>query len=179
LDRIQVDDRFFVPYISKDTLEKRIIELADAINKEYWDKKPVFIVVLTGAFRFAATLMEHIHIPCEITFVKYTSYHGTESSGKINRVLGVDFPIEHRNIILLEDIVDTGLTIDFLLSDLNSYHPASVQIATLLLKPDSLKKNISLNYVGFEIPDNFVVGYGLDYNGLGRELNEIYTLQVV
>ncbi len=174
---IKVRDKKFVTYLSSDDIQSQIARMADTINVAYEGKNPLFIGVLNGAFMFASDLLQKITIPCEITFVKMTSYEGINTSGNVRQLVGLAESIEDRHIIILEDIVDTGLTMAKAKNDLAAQNPASLEIATLLFKPDCIKEDIPLRYVGFEIPDKFVVGYGLDYDGHGRNLQDIYQLK--
>ena len=177
MSSIKVKDKDFVPYLKGEAIQNRIAEIAGSINAEYEGKNPLFIGVLNGAFMFASDLLQSINIPCQITFVKMASYQGTTTTGSVKELLGLRESIEGKHVIILEDIVDTGLTMTKAMADLSVQNPASLEIATLLLKPDSLKKDLFLKFVGFEIPDKFVVGYGLDYDGYGRNLRDIYQLK--
>jgi len=174
---IKVKDKEFVPYLTSESIQKRIDELAKVINAEYEGKDPLFIGVLNGAFMFASDLLQKVNCSCQITFVKMASYQGTTSTGSVKELLGLRESIEGKHVIILEDIVDTGLTMSKAIADLSKQNPASLEIATLLLKPDSLTIDLEVKYVGFEIPDKFVVGYGLDYDGYGRNLQDIYQLK--
>lgn len=173
---IEVSDLTFELFLSKEEIQKRIGEMGSVISSDFETKKPLFIAILNGAFVFAADLVRHFEYDCEFTFVKLSSYSGTESSGKVLEIIGLDISIENRHVIIVEDIVDTGNTICQFLSHLETQKPASVSIATLLLKPEMLKHDLHPNYIGFEIPPKFVIGFGLDYNGLGRNLPDIYQL---
>lgn len=173
---ITVKDKTFVPFIGEKEIEARIAEIATQINTDYENMTPLFIGVLNGSFIFAAELFKQITTPATITFVKLASYRATESTGTIEEILGLDVDIAHRHIIILEDIVDTGLTMAALLQTLKEYQPASVAVATLLHKPEAAKNKIDLKYVGFSIENKFVVGYGLDYDGYGRNISSIYIL---
>lgn len=174
---LTIKDKTFIPFISAETIQARIQELANQINQEYADKQPLIVVVLNGAFVFAADLVKHLTIPCEITFIRVASYAATESSGQLKQILGLNDDIAGRDLILVEDIVDTGLTICEVCSQLQAKSPASIAIATLLFKPTALKKPLDLHYVGFEIENRFVLGYGLDYDGLGRNTPDILVLE--
>lgn len=171
-----INDKTFVPFIAADSIQQRIAELAGQINQQYVGKTPLIVVVLNGAFLFAADLMKRLTIPCEVTFIRVASYTGTGSTGQLKEILGLNDAIEGRDLIVVEDIVDTGLTICDVCEQLKAKNPASVAIATLLFKPKALKKPIDLHYVGFEIENQFVLGYGLDYDGLGRNTDEILVL---
>ncbi len=171
-----IKDKTFVPLITAEAIQSRIQELAGKINQDYADKQPLIVVVLNGAFLFAADLVKHLTIPCEITFIRVASYTATESSGQLKQILGLNESIEGRDLIVVEDIVDTGLTICEVCNQLQTKNPASIAIATLLFKPAALKKPLDLRYVGFEIENRFVLGYGLDYDGLGRNTPNILVL---
>jgi hypoxanthine phosphoribosyltransferase len=175
-DMITIHDKTFTPFISRDAIENRIAELAAQINADYEGKHPLFIIVLNGAFLFASELVKNIPLSCEITFVKLSSYTATESTGKVREIIGLEEKLTNRDVIIIEDIVDTGLTMDQLLKQIHALNPLSVEIATLLHKPEAIKKPVDLRYVGFEIANRFVVGYGLDYDGVGRNLNALYVL---
>lgn len=150
--------------------------MAQQINTDLKNEMPLFVAVLNGSFMFAADLMKQIEIPCEISFVKMASYHGTESTGKVNELIGLNQNIEGRTVVVIEDIVDTGNTIEKLTSMLKDKKVKSFKIATALFKPSVYKKDIKIDYVGIEIPNDFVVGYGLDYDGLGRNLKDILVI---
>ncbi|RDB04156.1 hypoxanthine phosphoribosyltransferase [Runella aurantiaca] len=171
-----VRDKQFVPFIDKQTLEERIAEVGRKISEDYRDKNPLFVVVLNGAFLFAAELIKNVPIPCEITFVRVSSYSKTESTGQLKEILGLKESIEGRHVIIVEDIVDTGLTMNKLLFQLSVQKPDSIQVASMLFKPVALKTPLTVKYVGFEIENRFVVGYGLDYDEQGRNLDAIYVL---
>lgn len=173
---LTIKDKTFVPFISAEAIQTRIQELAEQINQEYVGKKPLLVVVLNGAFLFAADLMKNLTISCEITFIRVTSYTATESTGQLKQILGLSESVANRELIVIEDIVDTGLTICEVCDQLRAQNPVSVAVATLLFKPAALTKQINLRYVGFEIENRFVVGYGLDYDGLGRNTKEILVL---
>ena len=173
---LTINDKTFVPFITAEAIQTRIRELAEQINQDYADKKPLLVVVLNGAFLFAADLMKNLTIPCEITFIRVASYTATESTGQLKQILGLNESITDRDLIVVEDIVDTGLTICQVCEQLRTQSPVSVAVATLLFKPAALTKQIDLRYVGFEIENRFVVGYGLDYDGLGRNTNDIKVL---
>lgn len=174
---LEIKDKTFVPFIGHDAIQNRIAELAEQINETYKDKQPLLVVVLNGAFLFAADLMKNLSIPCQITFIRVASYAQMASTGKVKEILGLQEPVEGRNLIVIEDIVDTGLTLAQVRKQLESLHPASIALATLLFKPEALLKKLTLDYVGFEIENRFVVGYGLDYDGFGRNTPEIYVLR--
>ncbi|MBL4649179.1 MAG: hypoxanthine phosphoribosyltransferase [Aureispira sp.] len=146
------------------------------INADYADKKPVFLGILNGVFRVAADVFNYVDVECEVSFVKLKSYVGTESSGELTTMLGLDVDLKGRHVILLEDIVDTGRTLYKFLPELEKMNPASVAILTLLNKPDAMEHEIPMKYIGFKVPNNFLIGYGLDYDGWGRQHNAIYTI---
>jgi hypoxanthine phosphoribosyltransferase len=173
---VQIHDKQFAPYISKEAIQKRIAEMAKEIEADYKGLNPLFICVLNGAFIFAADLYRAISIPAEISFVKLSSYEGMVSTGTVVTAIGINGQIHGRHVILLEDIIDTGKTLDAFIPQLLEQKPASLKLACLLSKPDALQYDVTTDYTGFVIPDYFVVGYGLDYNGLGRNLPDIYTL---
>ena len=173
--RIEIDEKNFELMLELDQIEKRIRLLGIQINVDFENRIPVFIGVLNGSFIFLADLMKEINIASELTFVKVSSYKGDQSSGEIKEDLGINMSLKDRDVILVEDIVDSGKTLRYLLGMVYKENPASVNVCTLLMKPKSLKTKFDeISYVGFEIPDDFVVGFGLDYNGLGRNLNDIY-----
>jgi len=172
----QIRDKQFVPYITSDKITERIKALAAQINEDYKGKNPLLIGVLNGAFMFVGELFKHLEIDCEITFIRVSSYHSTESSGQVKQIIGLKESIQGRPCIIVEDIVDTGLTMQEVLGQLASQKPDSLKIMTLLHKPEALKVPLKVDYVGFEIENRFVVGYGLDYDGLGRNLDGIYVL---
>ena len=173
---IQVLDKKFKPYISAEDLNKRITELADSINKDYEGKKPIFIAILNGSFMFASDLFKAINIDAEICFIKLASYKGTKSTGNVITSIGLDEPLKDRHVIIIEDIVDTGNTLNKFLPQLHNQQPASLKIAALLHKPEALEHPIVIDYLGFSVPNIFLLGFGLDYDGLGRNLAEIYQL---
>lgn len=173
---IHIRDKSFVPFLSAKTLKARILELAQELNTDYRDKDPLFIGVLNGAFVFLSDLFKCIEIPCEVTFVRVSSYQSMNSTGQVKQILGLQEDIQNRHIILVEDIVDTGLTMQQITQQILGLQPASLAIVTLLHKPEALEAEIDLDYVGFEIENKFVVGYGLDYDGQGRNLDAVYVL---
>lgn len=173
---IKVKDKTFAVSISERTLKGQIKRIAEQINRDYEGKKPVFLAVLNGSFIFAADLLREIDLPCEISFVKLASYQGTSSTGTIREVIGLGIDITNRPVIILEDIVDTGLTMAHMIDTLKKQNPASIDICTLLLKPSKLQVKLDVRYCCKQIPDDFVVGYGLDYDGFGRNTKDIYTI---
>ncbi len=179
MNSITIRDKEFVSYLTEDQIQQRVKALAKELTADYKDKNPLFIGVLNGSFMFVADLMKALSIECEVAFIRLSSYTGMESSGSVKQVLGLQDNVFGRHIILLEDIVDSGLTMEQTLVFFEDRGPKSIEIATLLLKPESLEKELRLKYVGFEIPEKFVVGYGLDYDGHGRNLKDIYQLKKV
>ena len=176
MPQIRVHDKTFEPYIDATTLQKEVLRLSEEINRDYATKKPLFIAILNGSFMFAADVFRYVNIESEICFIKLASYKGTKSSGHVVTAIGLDTDLIDRHLIILEDIVDTGKTLNAFLPQLQHQHPASLKIAALLHKPTATKFPITIDYLGFTIPDKFVLGYGLDYDGLGRNMPEIYKL---
>ena len=176
LPSISLHDKQFTPYLTTDELAAAIGPLAARLNYDYAGKRPLLVAVLNGAFMFAADLMKQLTIPCEIAFIRVASYEGTSSTGAVKELLGLHEEVADRHLIILEDIVDTGHTMRALLATLGARRPASLEIATLFLKPDSLQHPLDLRYVGLSIPNDFIVGYGLDYDGLGRNYPDVYKV---
>ncbi|MDD2559402.1 MAG: hypoxanthine phosphoribosyltransferase [Bacteroidales bacterium] len=174
---VQVKDRSFTLLITAEQIRKRVSELAREINRDMEGKNPLFLVMLNGAFMFAADLLKEISIPCEISFVKYASYCGVESSGRLNKLIGLKESLRDRCVVILEDIVDSGLTMSQLLEELKTKKTAELYVATCAFKPEAIKTDFKPDYIGFCIPDVFLVGYGLDYGGYGRNLEAIYELK--
>jgi hypoxanthine phosphoribosyltransferase len=174
---ITVNNKPFEVYIEEAKIQARIAELAAQMNLDLKDKKPLFLAVLNGSFLFAADLFKKLTIDCEISFVKLSSYEGTQSTEKVKKLIGLNEDIKGRTIVVLEDIVDTGITINEMMSQLMEHEPSEIKIATLLFKPAAYIKRVHLDYVGFEVPKVFLLGYGLDYDGLGRNLNDIYKIK--
>lgn len=173
---ITVHDKSFETYLSEETILNRVKEMAEAINKDYADKRPFFIAILNGSFMFASDLFKQLTINADICFIKLASYKGMQSSGKVLTTIGLDDDLFGKDVIIVEDIVDTGKTLHHFLPRLMHQQPNSLKIATLLHKSEATEYPLELGYVGFDIPNKFVVGYGLDYDGLGRNLKEIYQL---
>jgi hypoxanthine phosphoribosyltransferase len=176
MNTIRIRDKTFKPYISEEDISRKVHEMAAALERDYRDKNPIFIAILNGAFLFAADLFKSLSIDAEISFIKLASYKGMKSSGHVISVIGLDIDIFNRHVVILEDIVDTGKTLHEFLPQLWHQQPASIRIAALLHKPAAKAFPVIVDYTGFEIPDKFVVGYGLDYNGLGRNTAAIYQL---
>ena len=176
MSSIKVHDKEFISYITSREIEEQVTRVAAEINSDYKGKKPLFIAILNGAFIFAADLFKYITLEAEICFIKLASYKGVKSTGKVITAIGLDVDLYDREVIIVEDIVDTGKTLAQFLPHLKHHHPASLKIASLLHKPDAMIHPIKIDYLGFTIPDKFVIGYGLDYDGLGRNIKEIYQL---
>ena len=176
METLKVLDKTFVSFIPHLRIQETIARMAADLDRDMYGKDPLFLAVLNGSFVFSADLFKQIKMPCRISFVKMASYMGTGSSGKVDQLIGLQEVITGQHIIILEDIIDSGLTITKLLDHVNNMKPASIKIATLLFKPDAFQANFKIDYLGLEIPNNFVVGYGLDYNGYGRNSKDIYTL---
>lgn len=172
----QILDKSFKPYLNQQALASAIERMANQINQDYKDKNPLFIAILNGSFIFAADLFKQITIPAEISFIKLASYQGTKSTGNVITAIGLETDIYDRHVIVLEDIIDTGKTLSAFLPQLEHQQPQSLKICTLLHKKEATKYPITIDYLGFEIPDLFVVGYGLDYNGYGRNLDQIMQI---
>lgn len=180
MNKIQIADKEFELLLENDQITKRTRLIAIQLDVDYESKCPVFIGILNGSFIFLADLLKEVNISCEVGFMRVSSYNGTESNGTVKEIFGLPDDLHNRDVILVEDIVDTGLTLNYILTEVHKQQPASVAICTLLLKPDALKTKIDeLQYVGFEIANEFVVGYGLDYDGLGRNLKDIYRAKSV
>lgn len=177
MTELKIHDKTFVPYIAKEQIAARIQALADDINRDYEGKRPLLMGILNGSFIFAADLFRALTIEAEISFIKLASYKGTSSTGNVITAIGLEEDLHGRHVILVEDIIDTGKTLSSFLPTVQHLQPASVKIATFLTKPSALKYNVKADYSAFEIENNFVVGYGLDYDGLGRNLPELYILK--
>jgi len=173
---IKVHDKSFDTYLPEDKILQRVKEIAAAISKDYAGRRPLFIAILNGSFMFAADLFKHLTIEAELCFIKLASYKGMKSSGNVVTSIGLEDDLFGKDVIIVEDIVDTGKTLHNFLPKLQHQQPKSLRIATLLHKSEATEYPLELNYIGFDIPNKFVVGYGLDYDGLGRNLKEIYQL---
>ncbi len=176
MDRITIKDKTFRVSMTEAEIKQRVRELAQQMSRELEGKNPLFLAVLNGAFIFAADLMREMTIPCEISFVKLASYQGTTSTGTIHEVIGINEDLTGRTVVIVEDIVESGLTIRRMMEQIGTRHPASVQVCTLFFKPERLTEDLKLDYVAFEIPNDFILGYGLDYDQQGRGLKDLYTL---
>jgi hypoxanthine phosphoribosyltransferase len=177
--QLTIHDKTFVPFISEAAIQDRVEALGQQISQDYADRCPLIVVVLNGAAIFGADLLKNITVPCEITFIRVASYQQTASTGELKQILGLSESVAGRDLIIVEDIVDTGLTMADVCRQMRLQGPASIAIATLLFKPDALQEEIELDYVGFEIENQFVVGYGLDYDGLGRNTKAVYVLNEI
>jgi hypoxanthine phosphoribosyltransferase len=176
MSMIRVHDKFFEPFLSASSIIEKVKSLADQVCKDYAGKKPLFIVILNGAFMFASDLFKNFSIEAEICFIKLASYKGTKSSGRVITAIGLDMDLFGRHVVIIEDIVDTGKTLNEFLPQLVHQQPESLKIVSLLYKPEAMVYPIAVDYIGFTIPNKFVIGYGLDYNGLGRNNAAIYKL---
>lgn len=176
MERIRVHDKEFIPYLSEQTIQDRIAELAQQISVDFKDRNVLFLGILNGSFIFAADLFKRVSIPAAISFIKLVSYKGTSSTGTVITSIGLEEDLSGKDVIIVEDIVDTGKTLTEFLPSLVKQNPNSVRICTLLQKPEALQYPLDVDYIGFSIPNKFVVGYGLDYDGLGRNYAEIFQL---
>jgi len=176
MDIVKIKDKCFRVSIPETEIKQRVKALAEQMSKDLEGKNPIFLGVLNGSFIFAADLMREMTVPCEISFVKLASYQGTTSTGKVREVLGINENLSGRTVVIVEDIVESGQTMKQMIESLGTRNPESVRICTLFFKPEKLKEDLNLDYVAFSIPDDFIVGYGLDYDGLGRELKDVYTI---
>ncbi len=176
MDTIQIKDKKFIPFITEQEILEGVTRTARAINRDMEGKNPLFLSVLNGSFMFAADLLKRITIPCEISFIKLTSYQGITSGGVINELIGINQDLTGRSLIIVEDIIESGLTMQHLLKILGSKNPREIHIAALLVKPERLKVDLHIDYPVMEIPNDFIVGYGLDYDGFGRNYPTIYKI---
>lgn len=175
--KVKIHDKEFEIFIPYEKIRSVVEKMAEQMNRDLKDKNPLFLCILNGSFMFAAEIFKRIELmDAEISFVKLASYSGTSTTGEIKELIGLNENLEGRTIVVLEDIVDTGITIANTIEQIKSKNPAEVKVATLLLKPDALKKPVDLSYIGIEIPNDFIVGYGLDYDGFGRNLIDIYKV---
>lgn len=176
MNKVKVLDKEFGLYLSQETIESRIQDIADQINRDMTNKTPLFLVVLNGAFMFASELFKRLTIPCEISFVKLTSYSGTETTHVVRELIGLDHSLKGRDVVIVEDIVDTGHTMKHTLQKIKDLEANDVRIATLFFKPDSFQYDYPIHYKGMDIGNEFIVGYGLDYDQQGRNLPDIYKI---
>lgn len=176
MESVTIKDKRFVVSIPASTISQRIKELAAKMNEDLKGTRPYFVSVLNGSFIFAADLFREINMEAEITFIRVSSYSGTQSTGTVKSVVGISDSLEGRTVVIVEDIVDTGDTAVYLIDELKKKNPEKILFASLLFKPAALRQEVKLDYVGFEVPNDFLVGYGLDYDGIGRNLKDIYKL---
>ncbi len=174
---MKVKDKKFELYISSQKIKKKVKELAQQINKDYKGRHLLFISILNGSYVFTADLLREIDLSCEVSFIKIASYSKMENTGNLQELIGLNENIFQRDVILVEDIMDSGKTMENLLEKMDSLGPNSVEVATLLMKPEALETGLPIKYIGFEIPQEFVVGYGLDYDGAGRNFKDIYQIK--
>ncbi|MBN2892045.1 MAG: hypoxanthine phosphoribosyltransferase [Bacteroidales bacterium] len=175
---VQVLDKKFYLSISHEQIQVAITKVAEQMNEDLKNEDVIFLGILNGAFLFAADLFKQINFDTQISFLKVASYSGTSTSGTVKRLIGLNEDIENKTVVVLEDIIDSGITMEYLLKQLKGYDPKEIKIATLLFKPEAFVKDYNIDYIGMEIPNDFIVGYGLDYDGYGRNLKDIYTLLV-
>lgn len=176
MGNIQIKDKLFSLSIPESEILKAVKTVANQINTDLSGSNPLFICVLNGAFMFASDLMKEISFPCEITFVKLSSYDGLYTSGSVKEIIGLNESVVGRNVVVVEDIVDTGITMERILESLVAKGAKDIHVATFLQKPDALQRDIKIDYIAMKIPNDFIVGYGLDYDGYGRNLKDIYTV---
>ncbi len=176
MKNIKIHDKHFEPFIVYEEIDKATSKVASSINTDLKGQTPIFLVILNGSFMFAGDLLKKIELPCEVSFVKLASYAGTKSTETIRQLIGFDEDIAGRTIIIVEDIIDSGFTMENVLGQLDRMGAGDVRIATLLFKPDAFKKSYKIDYIGIEIPNDFIVGYGLDYDSQGRNLKDIYKI---
>ncbi len=174
---MKIKDKEFFILLKEAEIRQRVIDMAKEISKDYAEKQPLFISVLNGAFIFAADIIREISLVSTLSFIKLSTYDQTSSTGKIKELVGLNEQLFKKDVIIIEDIVDSGFTLSYLTEHLKGLGPSSIEVATLLVKPESLKAEVNIKYTGFRIPKNFVVGYGLDYDGYGRNLKDIYFLK--
>ena len=173
---VQVHDRYFKPFIGEEAIQEEVSRLAGEMNRDLAGKDPIFLGILNGAFMFASDLYKQLTFPCQITFLKLASYSGTESTGSVKQLIGINRDLKDRVVVVLEDIVVTGVTLETIIRQLRGYEPQEIRVATFLHKPDATVREVKLDYVGMRIPNDFILGYGLDYDGYGRNFREIYQL---
>ncbi|MCR4994676.1 MAG: hypoxanthine phosphoribosyltransferase [Bacteroidales bacterium] len=176
MKKLQVKDKTFAISIPAEELQKEVQRVAAEINRDMEGKEPLFLPVLNGAFIFAADLLREITVPCEVCFIKLASYAGTQTTGTVREVIGLATDITNRHVVIVEDIIDSGLTMAHMIETLTAHNPASISVCSCLVKPDALKVDVDIKYRCKNIPNDFIVGYGLDYDGFGRNTKDIYTL---
>jgi hypoxanthine phosphoribosyltransferase len=177
MSKINLCGKEFTLFLKADKIQAEVQRIADRINTELNSEEVVFLGILNGAFMFASDLVRKINFDVQVTFVKLTSYSGQSSTGIVKRLIGINEDLKDKTVVIVEDIIDTGVTIESIITQIKGFRPRQIFVATLLLKPDLYSKEIVIDYVGFHIPKNFVVGYGLDYNGYGRNLRNLYALE--
>ena len=177
MKKVKLHDKQFKLFINYEIIISKIENLVSVLNVKYSGKKPIFLCVLNGSFLFASELIKRFNHECEVSFVKLSSYQGLNSTGNIKNLIGINDNLEERNIIIVEDIVDTGYTIYSVMEEIKNHKPKSVEVATLLFKPKSYKKKIPINYAAINVGNEFLVGFGLDYNGIGRNLEDIFIIE--
>jgi hypoxanthine phosphoribosyltransferase len=175
-EKVQLHDKVFEKFIGKEALQKAVEELAENINRDMHDKNPLFLVVLNGAFVFAADLLRKFTGDCDISFIKLSSYSGTNTTHTVREIIGLDTNVKDRLVVIVEDIIDTGITMNHMIDQIRKMEAHDVKVASLLFKPNAFQKDFPLDYIGMEIPNDFIVGMGLDYNGKGRNLPDIYKI---
>lgn len=177
MNEIKLHDKYFEPFISKDKIQVSVKKIGEQINRDFENKCPIFIGILNGSFLFFSDLIKEIEHTCEVAFLRVSSYQGTQTTGEVKKVFGLDKSIQNRDIIIVEDIIDSGITLERIIHDLQKENPSSIKVASLLFKPNAYQKNIPIDYIGFEVGNEFLVGYGLDYDELGRHLQDIYIIK--
>lgn len=177
MESIKIHDKWFKPYLTEAQILERVKAVADRMNEDLKDKNPLFLAVLNGAYIFAADLTRFLNFPMEISFVKLASYQGVTSTGKVKEVIGINEDLEGRTVVIVEDIVDTGRSMKQMLESLGTRNPAEIKVCTLLFKPGKLEEDIKIDYCAMEIPNDFILGYGLDYDQQGRQLRDIYVVE--
>jgi len=173
---VQVHDKHFEPFISEAKIQREVSRIAAEMNHDLALRDPIFLGILNGAFMFASDLYKQLAFPCQITFLKLASYSGTQSTGTVKQLIGINRDLKDRVVVVLEDIVDSGVTLETIIRQLSGYQPSEIRVATFLHKPDATIREVKLDYVGMKIPNDFILGYGLDYDGYGRNFKEIYRL---
>jgi len=176
MENIKILDKEFKPYLSAAEIQTKISVIASKLNKQLDGKDPLFMGILNGSFMFASDLYKQITVPSQITFLKLASYQGTGSTGKVKRLIGINEDIKDKTVVIIEDIVDTGVTLDSIIKQLRGYEPKEIIVVTLMFKPEAYTKKFKVDYFAFDIPNDFIVGYGLDYDGYGRNLADIYVI---
>lgn len=176
MEKVTVFDKTFEISIPHNVILERIGKLAEQMNEDLKDKEVIFLGILNGSFMFASDLYKQIKVPSLISFLKLASYQGTTTTGKVKRLIGINEDIANKTVVIIEDIVDTGITLEQIIKQLKGYDPSEIKVATLLFKPEAYQKDIDIDYIGFSIPPEFIIGYGLDYDGLARNLPHIYKL---